>query len=66
MSLNRLRWLALPVALALLAPAPADAAKKKAKRPAASAPASVAALRTALPSPLLRCAASVTTFSIRA
>ena len=36
MSLTRLRWLALPIALALLAPAPADAAKKKAKRPAAA------------------------------
>ena len=36
MSLTRLRWLALPIALALLAPAPADAAKKKAKRPAAT------------------------------
>ena len=37
MSLSRCRWLALPVALALLLPShPAEAAKKKAQRPAAA------------------------------
>ncbi|AKC87712.1 DUF885 domain-containing protein [Pseudoxanthomonas suwonensis] len=37
MSLTRLRWLALPVALLLVSPSPVEAARKKAQQPAAAA-----------------------------